>query len=98
MQKDRPAQKFISTGCLIGPETGKALGTTLEFTPPGISEPIAGILDGSPFNPDPCQRTGVNACAVRGRIPLFLDLEKHAYTNGISVVYPYGKVGSRAIP
>lgn len=83
----------------MGPETGDAHGTTPEFTPPRKSEHVTDILDGGFFNPGPCQWTAVTAAAGCGRIAAhFSALEDEVYTNGISVVYPYGKVGSRAIP
>ena len=37
-------------GALLGCALGDALGTTLEFKPPGTFEPICDILGGGPFN------------------------------------------------
>ncbi len=37
-------------GSLLGLATGDALGTTLEFSPPGTFEPIRNIIGGGPFN------------------------------------------------
>ena len=36
-------------GCLLGLAVGDALGTTLEFNPPGTFEPIADMVGGGPF-------------------------------------------------
>ncbi|MGE5239274.1 MAG: ADP-ribosylglycohydrolase family protein, partial [Chloroflexota bacterium] len=36
-------------GALIGLATGDALGTTLEFSPPGTFEPIDDMLGGGAF-------------------------------------------------
>lgn len=36
-------------GCLLGLAIGDALGTTLEFRPPGTFEPISDIVGGGPF-------------------------------------------------
>ena len=37
-------------GSLLGLAAADALGTTLEFKPPGTFEPIADIVGGGPFN------------------------------------------------
>ncbi len=39
-----------ATGALLGLAVGDALGTTLEFRPPGTFTPIADIVGGGPFN------------------------------------------------
>jgi ADP-ribosylglycohydrolase len=44
-------------GSLLGLATGDALGTTLEFRPPGSFEPIADIVGGGPFHLEPGQWT-----------------------------------------
>jgi len=36
-------------GCLLGLAAGDALGTTLEFKPPGTFAPIADMVGGGPF-------------------------------------------------
>jgi ADP-ribosylglycohydrolase len=36
-------------GCLMGLAVGDALGTTLEFKPPGTFSPINDIVGGGPF-------------------------------------------------
>ena len=38
------------SGCLIGLAVGDALGTTLEFSPPGLFDPITDMIGGGPFN------------------------------------------------
>ncbi len=42
-------------GCLVGLATGDALGTTLEFKPPGSFTPIDDIVGGGPFRLEPGQ-------------------------------------------
>ena len=37
-------------GCLLGLAAGDALGTTLEFNPPGTFEPLTDIVGGGPFD------------------------------------------------
>jgi ADP-ribosyl-[dinitrogen reductase] hydrolase len=37
-------------GCLLGLAVGDAVGTTLEFKPPGSFKPITGMAGGGPFN------------------------------------------------
>ena len=36
-------------GCLVGLAVGDALGTTLEFSPPGSFDPIGDMVGGGPF-------------------------------------------------
>ncbi len=40
-------------GCLLGLAAGDAVGTTLEFKPPGSFQPIADMVGGGPFNLKP---------------------------------------------
>jgi ADP-ribosyl-[dinitrogen reductase] hydrolase len=42
-----PIQRF--RGCLLGLAAGDALGTTLEFKPPGSFDPISDMKGGGPF-------------------------------------------------
>jgi ADP-ribosylglycohydrolase len=51
-------------GCLLGLSTGDALGTTLEFRPPGSFEPITDIIGGGPFNLKPGQWTDDTSMAL----------------------------------
>jgi ADP-ribosylglycohydrolase len=44
-------------GCLLGLAVGDALGTTLEFKPPGSFEPITDMIGGGTFNLAPGQWT-----------------------------------------
>jgi len=44
-------------GALLGLATGDALGTTLEFKPPGTFSPIGDMIGGGPFNLEPGQWT-----------------------------------------
>jgi|WetSurMetagenome_2_1015567.scaffolds.fasta_scaffold239981_2 hypothetical protein len=52
----RPAQVKMTDlhdrypGCLLGLATGDALGTTLEFSPPGSFTPIEDMVGGGPFD------------------------------------------------
>jgi ADP-ribosyl-[dinitrogen reductase] hydrolase len=40
-------------GCLLGLAVGDALGTTLEFSPPGTFTPIDDMISGGPFGLQP---------------------------------------------
>ena len=46
-------------GCLLGLAAGDALGTTLEFKPPGSFEPIDDMVGGGPFCLQPLRRLRV---------------------------------------
>lgn len=45
------------TGCLLGLAVGDAVGTTLEFKPPGSFEPIRDMVGGGPFELQPGEWT-----------------------------------------
>ena len=51
-------------GCLLGLAAGDALGTTLEFQPPGTFEPIADMVGGGPFGLQPGQWTDDTSMAL----------------------------------
>ena len=51
-------------GCLIGLAAGDALGTTLEFEPPGSFEPIADMVGGGPFKLQPGEWTDDTSMAL----------------------------------
>ncbi|MBN1382693.1 MAG: ADP-ribosylglycohydrolase family protein [Deltaproteobacteria bacterium] len=51
-------------GCLLGLAVGDALGTTLEFKPPGSFKPITDIIGGGPFNLKPGQWTDDTSMAL----------------------------------
>ncbi|RME72543.1 MAG: ADP-ribosylglycohydrolase family protein [Planctomycetota bacterium] len=51
-------------GALLGLATGDALGTTLEFSPPGSFEPIADLVGGGPFELAPGQWTDDTSLAL----------------------------------
>lgn len=51
-------------GCLMGLAVGDALGTTLEFKPPGSFQPITDMLGGGPFGLQPGQWTDDTAMAL----------------------------------
>ncbi|MGH8546884.1 MAG: ADP-ribosylglycohydrolase family protein, partial [Gammaproteobacteria bacterium] len=51
-------------GCLLGLAVGDAVGTTLEFKPPGSFKPITGMAGGGPFNLKPGQWTDDTSMAL----------------------------------
>jgi len=51
-------------GCLLGLAVGDALGTTLEFQPPGSFEPIIDMLGGGPFHLAPGEWTDDTSMAL----------------------------------
>jgi len=51
-------------GALLGLAAGDALGTTLEFKPPGSFEPLTDMVGGGPFNLDPGQWTDDTSMAL----------------------------------
>ena len=51
-------------GCLLGLAVGDALGTTLEFQPPGSFTPITDMIGGGPFNLKPGQWTDDTSMAL----------------------------------
>ena len=51
-------------GCLLGLAAGDALGTTLEFKPPGTFEPIDDMVGGGPFDLQPGQWTDDTSMAL----------------------------------
>jgi ADP-ribosyl-[dinitrogen reductase] hydrolase len=51
-------------GCLLGLAVGDALGTTLEFRPPGTFKPISDIVGGGPFRLKPGEWTDDTSMAL----------------------------------
>lgn len=51
-------------GAMVGLAAGDALGTTLEFRPPGTFEPITDIVGGGPYNLEPGQWTDDTSMAL----------------------------------
>ena len=51
-------------GCLMGLAVGDAVGTTVEFRPPGTFEPVAGMKGGGPFRLEPGQWTDDTSMAL----------------------------------
>lgn len=56
------AERF--RGCLLGLAVGDALGTTLEFKPPGTFKPITDMVGGGPFHLRPGQWTDDTSMAL----------------------------------
>mgnify|MGYP000109407559 CR=1 FL=1 len=52
-----PSRKQRFRGCLLGLAVGDALGTTVEFRPPGTFEPVTDMVGGGPFGLEPGQWT-----------------------------------------
>jgi ADP-ribosylglycohydrolase len=51
-------------GCLLGLAAGDALGTTLEFCPPGTFDPVTDMVGGGPFELKPGQWTDDTSLAL----------------------------------
>jgi ADP-ribosyl-[dinitrogen reductase] hydrolase len=51
-------------GCLLGLAVGDAVGTTLEFKPPGSFKPIIGMAGGGPFRLKPGEWTDDTSMAL----------------------------------
>ncbi len=51
-------------GCLLGLATGDALGTSLEFSPPGSFSPLIDMVGGGPFNLAPGEWTDDTSMAL----------------------------------
>ena len=51
-------------GCLLGLAIGDAVGTTLEFKPPGSFAPISDMVGGGPFRLKPGQWTDDTSMAL----------------------------------
>ncbi|MCX7635479.1 MAG: ADP-ribosylglycohydrolase family protein, partial [Syntrophales bacterium] len=51
-------------GCLLGLAVGDALGTTVEFQPPGSFPPLTAMVGGGPFQLKPGQWTDDTAMAL----------------------------------
>jgi ADP-ribosylglycohydrolase len=51
-------------GCLLGLAAGDALGTTLEFEPPGSFEPLTDMVGGGPFDLKPGEWTDDTSMAL----------------------------------
>ena len=51
-------------GCLLGLAVGDAVGTTLEFKPPGSFKPIVGMAGGGPFRLNPGEWTDDTSMAL----------------------------------
>lgn len=61
MAQDR---KHRFRGCLLGLAVGDAVGTTLEFKPPGSFQPITGMAGGGPFRLKPGEWTDDTSMAL----------------------------------
>jgi ADP-ribosylglycohydrolase len=51
-------------GCLLGLAVGDAVGTTLEFQPPGSFKPVSDMTGGGPFHLKPGQWTDDTSMAL----------------------------------
>jgi ADP-ribosyl-[dinitrogen reductase] hydrolase len=57
-----PVERY--RGCLLGLAIGDAVGTTLEFSPPGTFEPLTEMVGGGPFHLHPGQWTDDTSLAL----------------------------------
>ena len=64
MTQPTTTAKDRSAGALIGLAVGDALGTTLEFQPPGTFEPLTDMVGGGPFNLQPGEWTDDTSMAL----------------------------------
>ena len=64
LKKTRMEQIERYRGCLLGLATGDAVGTTLEFNPPGTFEPLKDMVGGGPFHLKPGQWTDDTSMAL----------------------------------
>lgn len=62
MSDREPLDRF--RGCLLGLAVGDALGTALEFSPPGTFEPVHDIVGGGPFDLKPGEWTDDTSMAL----------------------------------
>lgn len=62
--KPAPSTRDRYLGCLLGLAAGDALGTTLEFRPPGSFDPITDIVGGGPFHLKPGEWTDDTSMAL----------------------------------
>jgi ADP-ribosyl-[dinitrogen reductase] hydrolase len=51
-------------GCLVGLAVGDAVGTTVEFMPPGSFDPVTDMVGGGPFELAPGQWTDDTSMAL----------------------------------
>ncbi len=58
----QPIERY--RGCLLGLATGDAVGTTVEFYPPGSFEPVRDMVGGGPFDLKPGQWTDDTSMAL----------------------------------
>ena len=58
----RPRDRY--RGCLMGLAVGDAVGTTVEFKPPGTFIPVTGMTGGGPFRLEPGQWTDDTSMAL----------------------------------
>jgi ADP-ribosyl-[dinitrogen reductase] hydrolase len=62
--QQEPTQIERYRGCLLGLAAGDALGTTLEFKPPGTFSPIGDMVGGGPFDLRPGEWTDDTSMAL----------------------------------
>lgn len=63
-RRDAAARRDRAIGALVGLAVGDAVGTTLEFAPPGSFEPIDDMVGGGPFGLEPGQWTDDTSMAM----------------------------------
>ena len=61
---NRPTTRDRFRGCLLGLAACDALGTTLEFSPPGSFEPVSDMVGGGPFGLRPGEWTDDTSMAL----------------------------------
>lgn len=98
-------------GALLGLAAGDALGTTLEFKPPGTFTPISEIVGGGPFNLKPGQWTDDTSMALcladslmrkgefdpADQMRRYVNWWRHGYMSSIGRCFDIGNATSAAL-
>jgi len=98
-------------GCLLGLAVGDAVGTTLEFKPPGTFEPVTDMVGGGPFRLQPGQWTDDTSMALclaaslvgrrrfyeRDQMERYVRWFREGYMSSTGTCFDIGGTTSRAL-